>query len=215
MTRFKSITGMAPRSRFDGTRRMKLYSDLDKSAPSPRRVRMFIAEKGCDVEVVPMELHKDNRTPEFREKNPIGTLPVLELDDGTCIAESIAICRYLEFLNPDPTLFGTTAIDVATIEMWNRRSEFAFYIPIEFAGGFLGEEVANGARKRVDKTMRLFDRELGQQSFIAGDRLSVADITTKVAIDFGVRFNNIVIPDDVPNFIRWNSEMGSRPSSTV
>jgi glutathione S-transferase len=174
---------------------------------------MYIAEKSLQVEVVVLNLHTDNRTPEFRKKNPMGNLPVLELDDGTCISETIAICRYLEALYPEPCLFGELPIDIATIEMWNRRSEFSFYLPIEFASGFLGEEVALGARQRVDKTMRFFDSELASRRFIAGDALSVADITTKVAIDFGVRFNGIEVPEDVKNFRRWNAEMDSRPSA--
>jgi glutathione S-transferase len=192
---------------------MKLYSDAAQRAPSPRRVRMYIAEKSLQVEVVPLDLHTDNRTPEFRQKNPMGNLPVLELDDGTCISETIAICRFLEALSPEPRLFGESPIEIATIEMWNRRSELSFYLPIEFAGGFLGEDVARGARQRVEKTMRLFDSELASRRFIAGETVSVADITTKVAIDFGVRFNQIAVPEDVQNFRRWNAEMDSRPSS--
>jgi glutathione S-transferase len=192
---------------------MKLYSDAARRAPSPRRVRMYIAEKSLQVEVVSLDLHTDNRTPEFRQKNPMGNLPVLELDDGTCISETIAICRFLEALSPEPRLFGESPVEIATIEMWNRRAEFSFYLPIEFAGGFLGEDVARGARQRVDKTMRLFDSELASRRFIAGETLSVADITTKVAIDFGVRFNQIAVPEDLKNFRRWNAEMDLRPSS--
>ncbi len=191
---------------------MKLYSDQSGRAPSPRRVRVFIVEKGLDVAVVKMELHKENRTDEFRKKNPMGNLPVLELDDGTCISESLAICRYLEALSPAPSLFGSTPIEIATIEMWNRRSELAFYLPIEYAGGFLGEDVAAGARKRVDKMLTLFDAELATHDFIAGSAFSVADITTKVAIDFGVRFNDIAVPEDLLHFRRWHSDMESRPS---
>jgi glutathione S-transferase len=173
---------------------------------------MYIAEKSLQVEVVALDLHTDNRTPEFCKKNPMGNLPVLELDDGTCISETMAICRYLEALFPEPRLFGESALEIATVEMWNRRSEFSFYLPIEFAGGFFGADVARGARQRVDKIMRLFDRELESRRFIAGETLSVADITTKVAIDFGVHFNEITVPEDVQNFRRWNAEMDSRPS---
>ena len=97
--------------------------------------------------------------------------------------------------------------------MWNRRAELAFYLPIEYAGGFLGEEVAQRSRQRVDKMLRLFDEELAGRAFIAGTDLSVADITTKVAIDFGVRFNDIVVPEDVGNFQRWHTELESRASA--
>ncbi len=159
-----------------------------------------------------MELHTENRTEAFRKKNPLGNLPVLELDDGLCIAESMAICRYLEELSPEPPLFGSTPLEKAVIEMWNRRSELAFYLPIEYAGGFLGEKVAEGARKRVARMLTLFDAELATRQFIAAAHFSVADITTKVAIDFGVRFNDINVPDELSNFKRWNAEMNERPS---
>jgi len=191
---------------------MKLYSDQLGLAPSPRRVRIFIAEKAIDVDVIKMEIHKENRTDEFRKKNPMGNLPVLELDDGTCLSESMAICRYLEEISPDPALFGSNPLEKAIVEMWNRRSELAFYLPIEYAGGFLGEEVAESARKRVARMLSLFDAELATRQYVAGSAFSVADITTKVAIDFGVRFNGIVVPDDLTYFQRWHSETEIRES---
>jgi len=176
---------------------------------------MFLAEKSFDLQIVEMELHKDNRTTEFRLKNPMGNLPVLELDDGTCISESVAICRYIEQLQPEPSLFGNTSLDIALIEMWNRRAEFAFYMPIEFAGGFLGAEVAEGAIKRVQKTMRLFNDKLSVSKYLAGEWFSIADITVKVALDFGMRFNGIVIPDEVEHFVRWNQALETRESTKV
>ncbi len=189
---------------------MRLYSDNSGLAPSPRRVRVFIAEKGLDVNIVKMELHKENRTDAFRLKNPMGTLPVLELDNGVCISESIAICRYLEEISPETPLFGVDALDKAVIEMWNRRAEMAFYLPIEYAGGFLGEDVADRSRKRVTRMLELFDGELAARPFIAGENLSVADITVKVAIDFGVRHNGIVVPDEVTHFQRWSDTLDAR-----
>jgi len=194
---------------------MKLYSDSTKTAPSPRRVRMFLSEKHIEVDVVAMALHEDNRTEAFRRKNPIGTLPVLELDDGTCIAESLAICRYFEAESPEPVLFGVSPLQIATIEMWNRRAELNFYLPIEYAGGFLGAEVADRARKNVDKMLNLFDANLAQHEFLAGKEFSVADITAKVAIDFGVRYNDIVVPESYPHFRRWSDQMGARPSAAA
>jgi glutathione S-transferase len=176
---------------------------------------MFLLEKSFDLEIVEMELYKENRTPKFRLKNPMENLPVLELDDGTCIAESIAICRYIEEISPVPRLFGGNPEEIAVIEMWNRRAKFAFYMPIEFAGGFMGSDVADGARKRVEKTMRLFDSQLASSTFIAGEVVSVADITTKAALDFGMQFNGISIPDDVPHFSRWNICMDNRKSAAA
>jgi glutathione S-transferase len=174
---------------------------------------MFLAEKSFDLQIVEMELHKDNRTTEFRDKNPMGNLPVLELDDGTCISESVAICRYIEQLQPEPSLFGNNPLDMAVIEMWNRRAEFAFYMPIEFAGGFLGARVAEGAKKRVEKTMHVFNERLSVSKYLAGDRFSIADITAKVALDFGMRFNEIVIPEEVEHFILWNHVLETREST--
>ena len=115
---------------------MKIYVDEGSTAPSPRRVRMYLAEKGIHVLYETLELHKDNRTREFRRKNPVGTLPVLELDDGTCISESLAICRYFEEVHPDPPLFGVTAREKAEVEMWTRRAELYLYLPIDLAGHF-------------------------------------------------------------------------------
>ena len=165
-----------------------------------------------DVDLVLMELHKENRTEAFRRKNPMGTLPMLELDDGTCISESMAICRYLEEISPVPALLGNDALEQATIEMWNRRAEIAFYLPIEYAGGFMGEAVAAGARKHVAKMLVLFDAELGNREFLAGAEFSLADITAKVAIDFGARFNDITVPADLTNFLRWQAQLAARPS---
>ena len=108
---------------------MKLYSDENGTAPSPRRVRVFAGEKGIDFTVEHLRLHEDNRSDAFAAKNPLRTLPVLELANGTCIAESMAICRYLECLYPDPTLFGESAIEIGLVEMWNRRAELSFYLP--------------------------------------------------------------------------------------
>ena len=191
---------------------MKLYSDSGGTAPSPRRARMYIAEKGLNIPIEPLALHEDNRTPEFQKKNPLGTLPVLELADGTCLAESIAICRYLEALYPDPPLFGADPLEVGTVEMWNRRAEFAFYLPIEYAGGFMGEEVAEKSRRRVFRTMAVFDAALAAQPFVAGDKFTVADITVKVAFDFGVAYNGFEQHTEYEHFNRWFAEVAARPS---
>ena len=105
---------------------MKIYVDRNGTAPSPRRVRIYLAEKGLEIPYERLEIHKQNRTEEFKKKNRASTLPVLELDDGTCIAESMAICRYFEALHPEPPLFGATPLEQAEIEMWLRRIELRF-----------------------------------------------------------------------------------------
>lgn len=194
---------------------MKLYSDIGGTAPSPRRVRIFIAEKGLDVPLELLDLHKENRTEAFREKNPLRNLPVLELDDGTCISESMAICRYLDELHPQAPLFGVEALERATIEMWNRRAELSFYLAIEFAGGFLGEDVAERSRRGAYKMIDLFDRELASHEFIAGSGFSVADITTKVAIDFGIAYNDFELPVNALEFARWHAAMDDRPGASA
>jgi glutathione S-transferase len=191
---------------------MKLYSDIEGTAPSPRRVRVFLVEKSFELEIVRLKIHKENRSDDFAKKNPMRNLPVLELNDGTCISETVAICRYIEALQAEPFLFGSNDLECAIIEMWNRRSEFAFYMPIEFAGGFLGEEVARNARKRVQRTAAIFDAQLTTSKFLASNSLSIADITTKVALDFGIRYNDIEIDRKMSNFLRWNEEMEKRES---
>ena len=173
---------------------------------------MFLAEKSFELEIVRLKIHDENRTSDFVTKNPMRNLPVLELDDGTCISESMAICRYIEGISAEPSLFGSTPLEVASIEMWNRRSEFDFYMPIEFAGGFLGQEVAEGARKRIQRTAMIFDTQLATSKFLASDTISVADITTKVALDFGARYNGVEIDESLGNFLRWNEELEKRGS---
>ena len=130
---------------------MKLYDVT--FAPNPRRVRIFLAEKGIDVPMVQVNLAEgEHKSAEFLEKNPSGKVPVLELDDGTCIGESVAICRYFEALHPQPALFGATPEEKGLIEMWLRRVEINLYIPIELAGVFrddyppLGEQYSRATR---------------------------------------------------------------------
>lgn len=191
---------------------MKLYSDSEGTAPSPRRVRVFLAEKRFELEVVRLKIHEENRTDDFAGKNPMRNLPVLELDNGICISETMAICRYVESLKPEPRLFGASGLEEAMVEMWNRRAEFSFYMPIEFAGGFLGDQAAASARKRIQKTAKIFDSQLSRTRFLASDTISVADITTKVALDFGMRYNDVEIESDLRHFHRWNEEMEKRES---
>ena len=200
---------------------MKIYDFTQ--APNPRRVRIFLAEKGITVPLEQVNLATgDNRKPEFLKKNPMGGLPVLELDDGTCIAESVAICRYFEEMKPEPPLFGTTAKEKAVIEQWNRRMEMevlamtagAFRNTSEFFKGRIpqvpeyGEVCKNAAIKRLE----WLDGELANRQFIAGDRFSIADITAMVGIDFG-RTTGIKIQENQKNLARWHQAVSSRPSA--
>ena len=172
---------------------MKLYDSA--MAPNPRRVRIFLAEKGIEVPTEQVDIAKaENRKPPFLAKNPMGVLPVLELDDGTCIAESVAICRYFEEMQPEPALMGTDARDRAIVEMWNRRMELEIALPImqsfrnthDFFKGRIpqapeyGEICGKAAAERIG----WIDGELADREWVAGDRFTIADLTLLMGIDF-------------------------------
>ena len=193
------------------------------SAPNPRRVRMFLAEKDIQVPYEEVDLVQAvNRAEDFRKKNPLGTVPVLELDNGTCISESVAICLYFEELQPQPPLFGVGAEGRALVEMWNRRMEFNILQPIadafrqrhDFFKGRIRQlpEYAQVQRLNAEDGLAWLDRELIARRFIAGDGFSIADITAFVAVDFG-RVSKIAIKPDQPNLARWHTEVAARPSA--
>ena len=196
---------------------MKLYTDEEGTAPSPRRVRMYLAEKGISVPFEELELHRANRTPEFRKKNPIGTLPVLELDDGTCISESLAICRYFEELHPHPALFGATPEERAAVEMWTRRAEHYLYLPIDFAGHFRRAPAGRAAGEEFEgwalQSVRFLDRVFAEQPYLVGGRISMADIFAFGALDYGLRFAGFRLPPDLRHLAAWLEAMAARPSA--
>ena len=172
---------------------MKIYNS--STAPNPRRVRIFLAEKEIAVPYEEVDIGKAvNRGPEFRKKNPLAAVPVLELDDGTCISESVAICRYFEELRPNPALFGVGAKDRAIVDMWNRRMEFVLLQPIadafrqrhEFFKGRIRQvpEYAEAQRLNAEDGLKWLNEELATRPFIAGDTFSIADITAMVADRF-------------------------------
>ncbi len=200
---------------------MKIYDS--KTAPNPRRVRIFVAEKGIQIPYEEVDLVKAvNRGEEFRKKNPSGTVPVLELDDGTCISETVAICRYLEELHPNPPLMGVDAKDRALVEMWQRRMELELLIPIadafrqrhDFFKGKIRQlpEYAEVQKKNAEDRLARLDNELANRKFIAGDRYTIADITALCAIDFG-RVSKIAIQPDQANLARWHAEVSARASA--
>ena len=200
---------------------MKIYNS--PTAPNPRRVRVFLAEKGVQVPYEDVDIGKAiNRQPEFRKKNPMAGVPVLELDDGTCIAESVAICRYFEELHPEPNLFGVGAKERAQVDMWNRRMEFNLLQPIadtfrqrhEFFKGRNRQvpEYADIQRLNAEDSLKWLDGELANRKFIAGDRFTIADITAMIAVDFG-RVSKIGIQPDQKNLARWHAEVSARPSA--
>lgn len=200
---------------------MKLYTT--KVAPNPKRVHIFLAEKGIDVDCVEVDIaNSKHLEADFVEKNPLARVPVLELDDGTYLAESVAICRYFDAQQPEPPLFGTDAKDQAIVEMWNRRMES------EILGNISGcfrhshpywegripqvKEFGDLCRKNVTERMDWLNGELADREFIAGDRFTVADITAFTGFTLG-RIPKIRIGDELPHLKRWWDAVGARPST--
>jgi len=201
---------------------MKIYDF--KLAPNPRRVRIFLAEKGAEVTYVQVDLFAGhNRRTEFLEKNPLGGLPVLEFDDGTYLAESVAICRYFEGTFPEPPLMGINPKDAAFVEMWNRRMELELFGPIGRALQHTHpmfkdrikqfQEFGGIQREQALKQLEWLDSLLAQREFIAGDRYTIADITAQVAIDFGGEMVGISIPAHARHLKRWHDAVAARPSA--
>jgi glutathione S-transferase len=203
---------------------MKLYDG--GRAPNPRRVRVFLAEKGLTVPTEPVDLGAmQHKSVDFAAINPIQRVPVLVLDDGTIIAESIAICRYFEALHPDPSLFGVGAKQIAEIEMWNRRLELNLLFPIAHVfrnthPAMKEMEVpqvpawAEANKPRVMEFLAIFDEALKNRPFAAGDRYSVADITGLVAVDF-MKPAKLAVPETCANVRRWHAAVSTRPSASA
>jgi glutathione S-transferase len=201
---------------------MKLYDG--GRAPNPRRVRIFLAEKGIAVPLEPVDLGSlQHKSAAYRAVNPLQRLPALEFDDGTVLTESVAICRYFEELQPEPPLFGQGALQKAQIEMWNRRMEWHLFAPVVHVfrnthPAMKDMEVpqvpewAEANKPRVAEFLSLLDRELEGRRFVAGDDYSVADITGLVAIDL-MKPAKLVVPDALTNVHRWHAEVSARPSA--
>ena len=201
---------------------MKLY-DAGR-APNPRRVRVFLAEKGVTVPVISIDLARlEHKAPAYVAVNPLQRTPALELDDGTVISESIAICRYFEELHPEPPLFGTGALERARVEMWQRRLEFGLLGTVAAVFRHLHPAMAEMEvpqvaawgetnKPRVIEFLRFLDGELADRRFIAGDRFSVADITGLVGLDF-MKPAKLSLPDELANVRRWHAELAARPSA--
>ena len=203
---------------------MKLYDN--PYAPNPRRVRVFLAEKNIEVPRVSVDLLKgEQRSPQFTALNPRQAVPVLELDDGTVIAESIAICRYFEELEPEPPLFGCSTLERARVEMWQRRIELGLMAAV---GNFFRHshpmmasvEVpqiavwAETNRARALKFLPTIEQQLADRPFICGESFTIADITGLVALDF-MKFAGIPLPDDCAHVRRWHGKLAARPSAAA
>jgi glutathione S-transferase len=197
-----------------------------RSAPNPRRVRIFLAEKGLSVPFEQLDLMAGAlRTEQFTALNPMQRVPILVLDDGTVISESVAICRYFEELNPLPPLFGEGAVGRATVEMWNRRVEFGLFGAIAAVFRHLHPKMSHlevpqvtawgeANKAKVAEMLALLDIALAGRRFIAGDAYSIADITALVAIDFR-RPARLDRPANLDNVARWHREVAGRPSASA
>jgi glutathione S-transferase len=204
---------------------MKLYEMT--AAPNPRRVRIFLAEKGITVPFVQVDMRKgEHKAPDFMKKNPSGKIPVLELDDGTCIAESVAICRYFEALHPKPSLFGATPKELGRIEMANRQLELELLsqVGVSWVNGPIVAQMAPGrfkqnpqAKESSDAAVRSFykrlDGELANREYMADNAYSIADITGLVTIDFAGSLVDLKPDASLENLWRWHAAVSSRPSA--
>ena len=203
---------------------MKLYDS--GRAPNPRRVRIFLAEKGITVPSEQVDMMAGaHRTPEYTAINPLQRMPALVLDDGTVITESIAICRYFEAQKPEPPMFGTGALEVALVEMWNRRCEINFLLTVANVFRHLHPAAktlevpqvpawGEANRPRVLEFLKILDAQLGKHRYTAGERFSVADITAMCAVDF-MKPSKIALPADLTNVKRWHADVSARPSASA
>ncbi len=199
------------------------YYDLPAS-PNARRVRIFMAEKGIEIPTQVVDMMKDeNKEPWYLAKNSLGAMPVLELDDGTCIAESGAICRYLEELHPEPCLMGRTPLERAQVEMWHRRAELEFLLPIisiflNTGKMWEGRRTqvpawADFVKTQVEQSMTWLDKELDGKDYLAGADYTVADITAQSAFVMAKAALKMPIPEDLTNLNAWWDRVSARPTA--
>lgn len=203
---------------------MKLYDG--GRAPNPRRVRIFLAEKGISVDLAPVDIGAlAHRSPDFAALNPWRATPVLLLDDGETIAESIAICRYFEELFPDPPLFGASAIARARVEMWQRRVELGLFAAVAAVFRHLHPAMAEmekpqvpqwaeANKPRVTEALALLDARLARSEFLCDEGFTVADITGLVALDF-MKPAKLAIPEEFAHVRRWHAALKARPSAAA
>ncbi|MEM7216190.1 MAG: glutathione S-transferase [Pseudomonadota bacterium] len=204
---------------------MKLYDG--GRAPNPRRVQIFLKEKTLEIPTVQLDLNAhEQRSEEMTRKNPSQTVPFLELKDGTVISETIAICRYVEALHPEPNMLGGSALEQAQVEMWNRRVEFGFFMRVAQSFRHLhpgaavleGDQIPDWGKKNQKLAidyLTILDEQLASNEFIAGARFSVADITALVAAQF-FKPARLEMPEvGYANFKRWFADVSARPSVQI
>ncbi|HEY9218375.1 MAG TPA: glutathione S-transferase family protein [Phenylobacterium sp.] len=192
-------------------------------APNPRRVRIFLAEKGIDLPETPVDMMKrEHKSPEHRARNSLGQVPTLELDDGTTISETVSICRYFEEIHPEPPLFGRTPVEKAQVDMWIRRCEFVVMSPV---GNYwrhahprtaaLLTQFKDFGESNVDTyvgALKWLDRELAERQFVAGDAYTMADICLLTTVDFA-KWIGLPATDEYANVKAWHDRVSGRPSA--
>jgi glutathione S-transferase len=195
-----------------------------RRAPNPRRVGIFLAEKGIEVPREERDLMAgDLKSDGYSKLNPWQRVPILVLDDGRVIAESVAICRYFEEVCPEPALFGTCSVGKAEVEMWNRRVEFGLFDAVASVFRHLHPKMAHLEvpqveawgqlnREKVRLELARLDTRLAESRFVSGANYSIADITALVAIDF-MKPAGLGTPDTFENVVRWHQEVSARPSA--
>ena len=209
---------------------MKFYDC--RTAPSPRRVRIFMAEKGIDIETVQVDLGSGEQFSDaFREMNPDCAVPVLQLDDGSCLSEVTAICQYLEERYPEPALLGSNPEERARVTMWNAKIEQQGMLSMAdaFRNSAKGlkdravtgsqnyaqiPELAERGRQRVKQFFGRLDEQLADNPFVAGANFSMADITALVLVDFAA-WVKIGTPEEAANLRRWYREVSARPGAAA
>ena len=202
---------------------MKIYQT--RTAPNPRRVRIFLAEKGIDIDYVEVDIAAgENLTNEMRAKNPTTKIPFLELDDGTCIGETIAICRYFEETNLENPLMGRIPLEKAQVEMWQRRVEFHLMMPIgmcfQHTTGYFKDRMTPIEAWGVESGKNAFayfselNEHLKESTYLVGEYFSIADIVLLCAIDFA-RVVKIRPSNEHVHLLRWYKNVSARPSYTA
>ncbi|MGI9237394.1 MAG: glutathione S-transferase family protein [Woeseiaceae bacterium] len=203
-----------------------------KTAPSPRRVRIFLAEKGLELETIQVDLGSGEQFGDaFKKLNPDCAVPVLQLDDGQCISEVVAICSYIEALHPAPALMGETPEARAAALMWNAKVEQQGLSAMAdaFRNSAKGlkdkaltgpdaypqiAELAVRGRQRVDRFMARMDDRLAEAKYLAGGSFSIADISAMVFVDFAA-WIKIPLPSEAENLKRWYDDVSTRPSAAA
>ena len=203
-----------------------LFYDTPNPAPNPRRVRIFLAEKGIRVPTAQVSIRDgEHKGDDFRKLNPLGQTPALALDDQAVLTESVAICRYFEALHPDPPLFGRGPENIAQVDMWTRRVELRLMVPLgavwvhthPYTARVVDhqyKDYGESQRARTIVVMREFDDALDGRDWLDGERYTIADIVLLTTIDFAA-FVGVPMPDDASALKAWHARASARPSATA